>query len=323
MRSQALDRILDELVAGPVNLDPQFFDEENRLQPDVRRVLLRVAEDARLQLSEKGFILRPAFVVLTGSLSGPNWDDQSDVDLHVGVDFNQYLEPEIQKRFLALFARDFNNNKFDLLGRSLELYFQDAHESHNSPGVYDVENDHWTQIPDGVRIEVTAEVTRAAEKYMHEVEALRTEYEEFPKVGAEKFLLKLQEYFEDIRRMRKEGLETEGRASFGNQLFKQLRRNGTLTNLTDLMRQVRDDVYEVFRETGSEWSRSVMEKIDKLLQDTTTTRPHSRARDRAQVLLSGGMTSDAVAMRIAQEFDIAYEVAHEIVQSFVPRLRRS
>lgn len=241
-----------------VQLDPQFFDDENHLQGDVREVLLKIADDVVAGLDEDGIKLEPTFVVLTGSLLGPNWDTQSDVDFHIGVDFESYEEPGVMRVLFGSRARDWNNRGYHLLGRSLELYFQDDKEEHTAPAIYDVVNDVWMQEPDpGEKIDITTDIRTAATDYLQQVNDLIEVYEDLPKEGIVRFYEEIVAFWQSIREMRKEGLNSpEGRASKGNQVFKQLRRNAALEKLVNLLRDVQDDVYDVFRES--------LEEVDRL-----------------------------------------------------------
>jgi len=233
-----------------VELDPDFFDETNHLLPDVREVLLLVVADVLANLKEKNFGFQPLFTVLTGSLCGPNWDKDSDVDLHVGVDFSQVAhEAELFKTYLGLYARQFNLRGYDLAGRDLELYFQDVAEEHRAPGVYDLVADAWIQVPTGVKIDITDEMKKAAAAYLKKIEEFEAEFKEQDPYGSEAklFLDKVRAFWQGVGMLRKMGLEAGGRASFGNQVFKQLRRNKGLEKVTNLLRDVQDRVYEVVR----------------------------------------------------------------------------
>jgi len=238
---------LVEEVEQNVDLDPAFFDEENGLRNDVRNVLLEVSDDVLCSLAERGMVLRPSFVVLTGSLCGPNYDDHSDVDLHIGVSFAEYDDPDLMTRFLKLVAKDFNRESYALLDRALELYFQNDTEPHNAPGVYDIIGDHWVQVPDGVKIEVTQEAVDASESYLVKVMDLAARYDRMDRREARGFLSTVLTFWKSILNMRKESMKEFGREGLGNIIFKQLRRNGALEQLSNLIRTVRDDVYEVFR----------------------------------------------------------------------------
>jgi hypothetical protein len=230
-----------------VELDPDFFTEDNRMQDDVRTVLLRVTDDVYASLADKGFVLYPQFVILTGSLTGPDWDEHSDIDLHFGTGFDLLDKPELMREFLSLTAREFNSRDYTLLNRKLEIYFQDVEEPHLTPGVYDILGDHWLKIPDGIRVQPSQEAQEAAVDYKVRASDLVKQYDRMDRRKAESFLATITSVWQSIRNMRKEALDREGMHGLGNQIFKLLRRNSTLQTLADLIKRVKNDVYEVFR----------------------------------------------------------------------------
>lgn len=108
-------------------LNTDFFDKNNKLHDDVREVLLKIKDDVFEYIEEEyGHDLKPEDVYFVGSLTGPNYDKHSDVDLHFVFDFDKYedLNPqEILQDFLYIFSkREFNTKEYDLLGYPIEIY---------------------------------------------------------------------------------------------------------------------------------------------------------------------------------------------------------
>ena len=64
------------------------------------------------------------------------------------------------------------------------------------------------------------------------------------KQAVKNFLSMLNNYFDGIRAMRKEGIANDGLASVGNQVFKMLRRNSTFDMLSKLIIEVQDQIFE-------------------------------------------------------------------------------
>lgn len=232
-------------------LDPKFFDKDNKLHTAVRQVLLDVANDVLMDLKDKA-TFSPAFIVLTGSMTGLNWDDESDLDLHIGVDFSSFPEDEVglYKNLLAYYARNFNANKYTLKGRNIELYFQDSKEKHESPGIYNLVQDFWIKTPDQTVAHFNSRVKEAAGKYLSEVGVLIFEWEEVPRnrEAIKQFLDKVNTYMKQVVEMRKQSLLHDGMSGFGNQVFRELRRNGVLPKLSDLRKEAQDAYYDVYEE---------------------------------------------------------------------------
>ena len=240
--------LLEQQING-VHLDGAFFDETGNLFDDIRVVLQRVTTDLSNDLREKGFGIAGTSAVLTGSLLGPNWDDASDADFHILVDFKSYGEDEwVYREYLALYARSFNSRGYTLAGRDLELYFQDADEPHYSPGVYNIFDGKWVDEPTlEDQFDIPDDVKTDAARWKTDIEKLKKESANVSFEDSEIFLDKINQTFSNIRNMRATGIASGGIASTGNQTFKQLRRNETLQILSDLRKDFENRVYDVKR----------------------------------------------------------------------------
>jgi len=205
--------------------------------------LLAMADDVSADLLDKGYALIPEFVHLTGSLAGQDWDETSDMDFHLGIDLQRFSDPEMAKRYFGLYARVWNQQAYELAGHKVELYFQDAREPHVSQGVYDIAADAWLKAPDEA-VPPPQEALKAARALASRVEYLVQQAARWPKAKLKSFLEKAMAQWRFIRLMRKQGLAgPRGYASFGNQAFKALRRNGAISALLELIKQVRQAIY--------------------------------------------------------------------------------
>jgi len=299
-------------------LDPKFFDDKNRLHPSVRQVLLDVANDVLADLKEKVSI-EPVFIILTGSMTGLNWDDESDLDLHIGIDFSAFPEDEVglYKNLLSYYARNFNANKYTLKGRNIELYFQDTKEKHESPGIYDLVHDMWVKTPDQTMAHFNSRVKEVASNYLREVSILLFEWEEVPRnrVDVKKFLDKVNAYMKGVVEMRKQSLLTDGMNGFGNQVFRELRRNGTLPKLANLRKEVTDAYYEAY-----EW-RKLMSKSSKVLKLMEKEQYSPKVDEIVYSKMTDGFNEDDwIALGIAA-LDQA-GLPYKEVDDFISRIRK-
>lgn len=242
------------------DINHDIFDENCKLNQAVRLKLVQVYNDIKDDLTEKGYNFEPDFVILTGSLLGPNWDSQSDLDFHIGVDFKELGLGDSFNDYLRLYAKDFNSNKYKIKGKDLELYFQDAKEKHDSPGIYDLLNDHWIKPPSNEKIIITDEMKATAKDYLDKatkmlsgIDDLKTEVEVRLKFN------EIKTFFNQIKAMRKKSMLEEGEKSFGNQVFKQLRRNGTLELLSDSLGKLQVKLYDVFEDLDKSRARITVE----------------------------------------------------------------
>jgi hypothetical protein len=230
-------------VAQTDGLSPDIFNPEGHLKPEVRRPLLVIADDVVRDCLAADLAIIPAWVVLTGSLAGYNYDENSDLDLHIGVDVARFSDPSLVKRLLRYQAKQWNDQDYYLAGHKVEVYFQDVRELHQSPGVYDLSHNTWLRGPDP-KFDVPEDVGHAAAALAVRVQALGRQYERWPKEKAAAFLEKARAQWEFIRRMRTRAFKKlDGYRGFGNQVFKALRRNGAIGALLTLIQRVKQDVY--------------------------------------------------------------------------------
>lgn len=255
-------------------LNQKLFDENNMLRDDVRQSMFSVESDVTNSLKEDyDFDLGEHKLVFTGSFTGLNWDDQSDIDLHFLIDFSKFEEPELTKAFLDLYKQKFNEKEATISGHSLEIYFQDINEEHRSPGFYDVTDNLWIREPDMVKYEVTDEMNEKAEEFFDEIRQLESELPSVKDYHA--FAEKLKSETQKIKDYRTEGLESEdGMYSFQNIVFKQLRRNGALELLTKIKEETNKNLYEL-TEAEKKGLEKIIGKVDpriklyKTLEDGT------------------------------------------------------
>lgn len=236
-------------------LNKEFWDSNNKLRDDIKDVLLTISNDIKEGLKDKlDFIDIPIIkTIFSGSLLGPNYDAQSDIDLHFVVDFDQIEEEEereLLKEFLGVYAKNFNNNEFKILDHDLEIYFQDANEPHYSPGIYNIETNEWEEGPDCVEIKYTPEEKDKADEFLNRIKELKNRFDDREINSYEDFLTELNDMMDEIKDYRKKGMSSEDTLySTENIVFKMLRRNGALEILSNLIHDTKQEIYSVVRES--------------------------------------------------------------------------
>lgn len=221
-------------------LNPKIWENPKEpkdavMVPKVRKALMRIAEEFIDFLGEEIFV---EDVHLTGSLANFNWSEFSDFDLHVIVDLQQYEDQsDLYKELFNLKKQVFNDkHNIKIFGYDVELYAQDAEESHYSTGVYSVMNNDWVSKPKKFKNEIDKGVLE--NKIKSWTEKIDTAIEEGKDL--EKIKNKLKEY-------RKSGLETDGELSYENLVFKFLRRSGHIEKLFDVANKETDKELSVER----------------------------------------------------------------------------
>jgi hypothetical protein len=212
-------------------LCPKVWDGE-KMNPDVRKALLKnaLAFIKFLDMEDVKF----KDIILTGSLANYNWTENSDLDVHLILDFDQIGDDDE-------FINDYFRTKKALWGERLpikvkshdvEMYVQDMNEPHASTGVYSIFKDKWLTKPfkEMVGLDVNNIVKKA--KYLAEMIDEVDEYED----DSEKIDL-IDKFMEKLRLFRKSGLEDEGEFSTENIVFKILRHTGYLEKLVNMKKQ--------------------------------------------------------------------------------------
>ena len=207
-----------ELSINPLShnteLNPALW-QGNRLRKDARHKLLQIAKHFANFLNTP---IKLKDITVSGSNAGYNYSEYSDIDLHLVVN----TSPAQTELFTA--KKNQYNFTYDIKinGVPVELYVQSADQPHHSAGIYSVLNDHWISKPNASAPEVSVRDIRSkARNYAGQInQALRSDD-----------LQKAKDTMEELRRLRKAGLESNGESSVENLAFKLLRARGQIDKL--------------------------------------------------------------------------------------------
>lgn len=210
-------------------LSPLIWDDNENLKPDVRKTLL---------MNAKRFIefsdvenLKFEDIILTGSMANYNYNDDSDLDVHIVLDLGQISQ---NKDFVGDFfklKKQLWNDKLPIQvkGHDVEMYFQDSTEKHHSSGVYSLIKNDWIRKPTKKIVNVdTADVQLKSSDLMNAIDDLETD------MSKEGFLKKYEALKEKIKKYRQAGLDKSGEFSTENLVFKVLRNTGYLGRMVEL-----------------------------------------------------------------------------------------
>ena len=128
-------------------LHPKIWDFDV-LNHKVKNILLKTVKRFLdyLDLDQK---INIKDIVLTGSIANYNWHKNSDIDLHIVLDFkNLGGDEEVISELLRIKSKNWNEKtNIKLFGHDVELYFQDVDDKHSSQGIYSLINDDWVNKP--------------------------------------------------------------------------------------------------------------------------------------------------------------------------------
>ena len=219
---------LDKLVNFHSKLNPDIWAGD-RLRPEVRLHLFQIAKAFVQFIDVKD--LRLTDITISGSNASFNYNDASDIDLHLIADVNGPCEENLQALFMA--KKSMFNDQYDIniLGHTVEVYVQDSDQPHISNGVYSVYNDAWIKHPE--RITVKPDTTNIEHKYSY----LKAEVDQAIDSGDPATMERLKKRIKTIRQA---GLETSGEFGVENLTFKLLRNAGDIDRLWQAGQQATD-----------------------------------------------------------------------------------
>lgn len=215
------------------NLNPKIWDKSERLRPEIRKTLLKIADDYFQGLELEGVDIED--VTFTGSLANYNWSQYSDVDLHILIDYKEVpVDEDLVQDFLKTKSTTWNqNHDIKIYGYDVELYVQDISEEHVSTGVYSILTNEWLKKPEKKRISVDDKnVKLKSERIMDSIDDLYDNMKEVE--NYDEIVEKADKIKDKIKKMRQAGLDRTGEFSVENIVFKVLRRNGMLDRLSDI-----------------------------------------------------------------------------------------
>jgi nicotinamide mononucleotide adenylyltransferase len=215
-------------------LNPMLFDGET-LDPQVKELLLRIAT-----MFWDGLEVPFPFddVVLTGSSANYNYTNNSDIDLHIIIDFNKFSNPEMVKKWFDSAKNNWNNAHDPKLGKQpIEIYVQDLNEKHTSTGVYSVLNNKWEKKPEYESINIPdGNIKKKSRPFKEKINQLLKTGNKNP----EKSIEQIKIIQERLKNFRQAGLDEKGEYSVENLAFKDLRNTGYLDKLNDLKNELID-----------------------------------------------------------------------------------
>lgn len=206
-------------------LNPKIWSGDTlRIEVRVRLLRAALAFYKYLELPD----LKLADIVITGSNASFNYTDLSDVDVHLIVDYDKTVCPEIAENFFSTKKTLWNqSHSISIRGHGVEMYVENQKNPAYSNGVYSLLKGKWIKTPSAVKPRWDdAAVIMKTENLADQIDALLNGDADAGKVSA---------LMDKIWGMRKSGLAAGGEFSTENLAFKSLRALGYL----DRLRQAR------------------------------------------------------------------------------------
>lgn len=272
-------------------LEPNLWDENQKLKPEVRLRLLKVAKDFYTSTEFKSELID---ILLLGSSVNYTWTPESDIDVHLVMDISKEgLDTEHYRTFLDSVGGNFNKeHEITIDGHKVEVYLQDITEKNSTPekarkhgAMYSLLHDKWLVPP---KYEPRTLDKDAIRKAFH---TIKDQINSVIKSGS---VDGLKELMKAIRDYRNKGMESgEGEFSVENIVFKALRHTGLLQKLKDGINTMYDRLVSIEEmESYLNKLNSLEENIvEELISETIT---ELNERDKPYILIGSVDNQGAV-----------------------------
>ena len=212
---------LQEAIEVHETLNPALWDENNNLRPEVYDKMVDIYEEFMR------FIDIPLNIVdveIVGSNASYNYNENSDIDLHVIVNSEvNYVDKEILRLFYNSKKGSFNDDyDIDINGIPVELYIEDVSDGNATNGRFSILKNEWVMFPKPITYEIP-DIADELNKWLENATELIAGTDEQA----------ILDFINLIYMMRKLGLAQDGEASVGNLVFKELRNMEILSDLKD------------------------------------------------------------------------------------------
>lgn len=205
-------------------LNPLLF-EDGELKSQIRDKIVQIV-DAFLEYAEVSINI--ADIRLVGSNASYNYNEYSDLDIHIVTDLSKIADPEtIARLYFDSIKKNFKDSyDIKIKGIDVELYVEDINTSSVSNGIYSVSQNRWIKEPVVVEDPTDEEIA----------EAEKIEDEIISKIKSSTSTEELENIIDNLYLLRKDSLAAYGESGPGNLAFKSLRNKGILDRVKDVIR---------------------------------------------------------------------------------------
>ena len=202
-----------------------------KLKSKVKNKLLEIAKSF---ISYLDFDIQIDDILFVGSMANFNFNEDSDIDLHITTDFKKYnFDEDMLINFFNAKKSLYNqNHNITIYNHPVELYIEDSNKPAKSNGKYSLMKNKWLQIPQKINKQIQDVIDNPKYiEFVNKIEVVLSS--DFNNDEANDLL-------NDIYEARKQGLSEDGEYSEGNLIFKKLRSKGYLKKLKDYINDNND-----------------------------------------------------------------------------------
>lgn len=214
-------RLIKEAYELHDTLNPKLFDlDTQELKPEVLEKLQNIAEEF-LEFIDP-LKLSIADIQFVGSNASYNYNDKSDIDLHIITNFDlNYIDDEILQSIYNDKKNKFNEKyNLTIYDIPVEVYIEDVNAGNATKGIYSILNNDWVMKPQPIHYDIP--------DYSKELKEWKSKIDKILKSGDKD---EIEKTINEIYMMRKNGLAIDGEMAIGNLVFKELRNVGLIDGL--------------------------------------------------------------------------------------------
>ena len=213
--------LLNEALELHDTLNPKLWNEDNTLKSEVYDKLVEIYEEFIR------FIEIPLNIVdveIVGSNASYNYNDTSDIDLHIIVNSEvNYMDKELLRVLYNAKKGSFNDDyDLSIYDIPIELYIEDVKDGNATNGRFSILKNEWLKFPEPMHYDVP-DISEISNEYIEKATELLSGTDENA----------ILDFINDLYMMRKLGLADGGEVSEGNLVFKELRSLNILSDLKD------------------------------------------------------------------------------------------
>jgi predicted nucleotidyltransferase len=228
--------LLEKLIMQRLN--PAIWND-GKIDERARKAIMQVAQDFLDSLKVK---LEPVDIVLTGSSANYNWTSESDIDVHIIVDFKKVktVDPEVLDDYVYDASSLWGDyHKIKIKNFPVEIFVQNVSEKlPYSSGVYSLKSKKWIQQPILIKDPSDDYIKMKAKPWRTKIEKVLKKATDTK--NPKPLVVELDNLRLGLRALRSKALVQGGEHAVENLIFKHLRKEGLIDKLKETSRKIYD-----------------------------------------------------------------------------------
>ena len=211
-------------------LNSNIWKSNRKIDKQVREKLLNIS---KIFLKKIETTIEIQNIFLTGSLATYQWNNLSDLDLHIIVDVLDEKCIDTVSDYFDTRSKVFNKeHDIFIRGYKVEVNIKTKEVELKGKAIYDLVEDEWYIKPiKPFRDMQDYDVLTLVSRYQFEIDNA---------INSQKDVDVLKNLRKSIKKLRETGLKEEGEYSVGNLVFKSLRNSGHITKLIGQGKELED-----------------------------------------------------------------------------------